>query len=57
MNACSLEDVNNFLKKEFPENIKKPFAIIELTNYQLKILDKPFIEKLVDDCRELFNIR
>lgn len=57
LNACSLEDVNNFLKKEFPENIEKPFAIIELTNYQLKILDKPFIEKLVDDCRELFNIR
>ncbi|MFL6979868.1 hypothetical protein ABE125_17875 [Bacillus subtilis] len=57
LNASSLEDVNNFLKKEFPENIEKPFAIMELTNYQLKILDKPYIEKLVDECRELFNIR
>ncbi|MCY8280004.1 hypothetical protein [Bacillus inaquosorum] len=55
LNASSLEDVNNFLKKEFPENIEKPFAIMELTNYQLKILDKPYIEKFVNDCRELFN--
>ena len=55
LNAYSLEDVNNFLKKEFTKNIEKPFAIMELTNYQLKILDKPYIEKLVDDCRELFN--
>ncbi|MEH7628204.1 hypothetical protein [Bacillus subtilis] len=57
LNAYSLEDVNNFLKKEFTENIEKPFAIMELTNYQLKILDKSYIEKLVDDCRELFNTR
>lgn len=52
LNACFLENVNNFLKKEFPENIEKPIAIMELTN-----LDKLYIEKLIDDCRELFNTR
>lgn len=54
LNAFSLEYVNDFLKEEYPENIEKPFAIMELTN-QFKILDTPFMEKLVDNCRELFN--
>ena len=56
LNAASLEDTNDFLMKEYPQNIEKPFAIMELTN-EFKILDTPFMEKLVDNCRELFNVQ
>lgn len=56
LNAASLEDTNDFLNKEYPKNIEKPFAIMELNN-EFKILDTPFMEKLVANCRELFNVQ
>lgn len=57
LSANSLKEVNEYLGIEFPDNIKSPLAIIDITYSKFKItLEDEFTENLIENIRSLFSV-
>lgn len=57
LSANSLKEANEYLEIEFTDDIKSPFAIIDVTYSTFKItLQDEFTENLIGNIRSLFSV-